>query len=149
MVDLLRPDEAVRAFLALRRYGAFGGLLDNAAARYADAPAITDERGTLSFRELDENSNALARALAAKGIRSGAVVAALHRNSRHLMATVAAANKLGTRLVLMNSGFAGPQLADVAAREQVSCVLADEEFANSSMSCRRRRCGSSATSTTS
>ena len=128
MVDLLRPDEAVRAFLALRRYGAFGGLLDNAAARYADAPAITDERGTLSFRELDENSNALARALAAKGIRSGAVVASLHRNSRHLMATVAAANKLGTRLVLMNSGFAGPQLADVAAREQVSCVLADEEF---------------------
>ncbi|BBX44122.1 acyl-CoA synthetase [Mycobacterium cookii] len=128
MVDLLRPDEAVRAFLALRRYGAFGGLLANAADRFGDAPALTDERGTLSFSELDRNSNALARALAAKGIRSGAVVAALHRNSRHLMATVGAANKLGVRLVLMNSGFAGPQLADVAAREQVSCVLADEEF---------------------
>jgi fatty-acyl-CoA synthase len=128
MVDLLRPDEAVRAFLALRRYGAFGGLIDHTAARYGDAPAITDERGTLSFRELDQNSNALARALAAKGIHGGAVVAALHRNSRHLMTTVGAANKLGVRLVLMNSGFAGPQLADVAAREQVSCILADDEF---------------------
>ncbi|MFZ1161242.1 acyl-CoA synthetase [Mycobacterium sp.] len=129
MVDLLRPDEAVRAFLAMRRYGAFGGLLDHAAARYGDMPAITDERGTLSFRELEQNSNALARALAAKGIRAGSVVAALHRNSRYLMMTVAAANKLGARLVLMNSGFAGPQLADVAAREHVSCVLADDEFA--------------------
>ena len=128
MVDLLRPDQAVQAFIALRRYGAFGGLLANAAARYRDAPALTDERGTLSFRELDQYSNALARALAAKGIRAGAVVAALHRNGRYLMTTVGAANKLGVRLVLMNSGFAGPQLADVAAREQVSCVLADEEF---------------------
>jgi fatty-acyl-CoA synthase len=128
MVDLLRPDEAVRAFLAMRRHGAFGGLLGHTADRYGDAPAITDERGTLSFRELDQNSNALARALAAKGIRAGAVVAALHRNGRHLMTTVGAANKLGVQLVLMNSGFAGPQLADVAAREQVSCILADDEF---------------------
>jgi fatty-acyl-CoA synthase len=128
MVDLRRPDEAVRAFLAMRRHGAFGGLVSHTAARYGDAPAITDERGTLSFRELDQNSNALARALADKGIRAGAVVASLHRNSRNLMTTVGAANKLGVRLVLMNSGFAGPQLADVAAREQVSCILADDEF---------------------
>jgi fatty-acyl-CoA synthase len=128
MIDLLRPDEAVRAFLAMRRYGAFGGLLDHTAARYGDAPAITDERGTLSFRELDQNSNALARALVDKGIRAGAVIASLHRNGRHLMTTVGASNKLGVRLVLMNSGFAGPQLADVAAREQVSCILADDEF---------------------
>jgi fatty-acyl-CoA synthase len=128
MVDLLRPDEAVGAFLAMRRYGPFGGLVDHTATRYGDAPAITDERGTLSFRELDQNSNALARALAARGIRAGAVVAAMHRNSRYLMTAVGAANKLGVRLVLMNSGFAGPQLADVAAREQVSCILADDEF---------------------
>jgi fatty-acyl-CoA synthase len=128
MVDVRRPDEAVRALLSLRRYGAFGGLTGYTASRYGDAPAITDEHGTLSFHEFDQNSNALARALAAQGIRAGAVVAALHRNSRYLMTTAGAASKLGVRLVLMNSGFAGPQLADVAAREQVSCILADEEF---------------------
>jgi fatty-acyl-CoA synthase len=61
MVDLRRPDEAVRAFIAIRRYGAFGGLVSHTAASYGDAPAITDERGTISFRELDETSNALAR----------------------------------------------------------------------------------------
>ncbi len=93
MVDLRRPDEAVRAFLAIRRYGAFGGLLGHAADRYGDAPAITDDLGTVSFRELDETSNALARGLAVNGIRPGAVVATLHRNSRDVMVTVGARTK--------------------------------------------------------
>jgi fatty-acyl-CoA synthase len=128
IVDLRRPDEAVRAFLAIRRYGAFGGLLGNIAARYGDAPAITDDRGTVSFRELDEMSNALARGLSANGIRAGAVVATLHRNSRDIMTTISAANKIGVRTVLMNTGFAGPQLADVCARENVGCILVDDEF---------------------
>jgi fatty-acyl-CoA synthase len=128
LVDLRRPDEAVRAFLAIRRYGAFGGLLGNAAARYGDAPAITDDRGTVSFRELDEMSNALARGLLANGMRAATVVATLHRNSRDVMVSVGAANKIGVRTVLMNTGSAGPQLADVSARESVSCILVDDEF---------------------
>ncbi|WIM88342.1 acyl-CoA synthetase [Candidatus Mycobacterium wuenschmannii] len=128
MVDFRRPDEAVRAFRAIRRFGAFGGLIGHGAARYGDAPAITDDRGTVSFRELDEASNALARGLVAKGIRAGQVIATLHRNSREVMVTVSAANKIGVRTVLMNTGFAGPQLADVSARENVSCILVDDEF---------------------
>ena len=43
MIDLRRPDEAVRTLLAIRRYGAFGGLVGHAAAQYGDAPAITDD----------------------------------------------------------------------------------------------------------
>jgi fatty-acyl-CoA synthase len=128
MVDVRRPDEAVRALLAIRRYGAFGGLLDNVAALHGDAPAITDDRGTISFRELEQASNAVARGLVAKGIQPGAVIATLHRNSRDVMATVGAANKIGVRTVLMNTGFAGPQLADVCARENVSAILVDDEF---------------------
>lgn len=128
LVDPLRPDQAVRAFLAMRRYGAFGGLTTYTAARYGDAPAISDDDGTTSFRELDETSNALARGLQANGIRAGAVIGLLNRNHRSIMVTLSAANKIGVRTVLMNTGFAGPQLADVAAREQVSAVLADDEF---------------------
>ncbi|HZC11794.1 MAG TPA: hypothetical protein VE485_17485 [Mycobacterium sp.] len=41
MVDPVGPDQALRAFVALRRYGAFGGLIAYTAARYGDAPAIT------------------------------------------------------------------------------------------------------------
>ena len=82
LVDLRRPDEAVRAFLAIRRHGAFGGLLGHAAALHGDAPAITDDRGTINFRELDETSNALARGLVAREFGPG-------RWSRHYIATAA------------------------------------------------------------
>ncbi len=130
MVDLARPDQTLRAFWAMRRYGAFGGLTDYIAARYGDAPAITDEDGTISFRQLDETANALARGLHAKGVRAGGVIGLLNRNHRSVVVTLSAANKIGARVVLMNTGFAGPQLADVSAREQVSCMLADDEFAD-------------------
>jgi fatty-acyl-CoA synthase len=128
--DPLRPDRALRELWGIRRYGVFGGLTAYLAARYGDTPAITDECGTITFRELDETSNSLARGLAATGIRPGAVIAALSRNHRGIMVTLSAANKLGARTVLLNTGFAGPQLADVCARERVSCVLADDEFAD-------------------
>ena len=128
--DPLRPDRVLRELWAIRRYGIFGGLTAYLATRYGDAPAITDEGGTITFRELDETSNAMARGLAAHGIRPGAVIAVLNRNHRAVMVTLSAANKLGARTVLMNTGFAGPQLVDVCARERVSCVLADDEFAD-------------------
>ena len=130
MVDPFRPDQAVHAFVALRRYGAFGGLTANNAARYGDAPAISDDDGTATFRQLDETSNALARGLHANGVRAGGVIGVLNRNSRSIMVTLSAANKIGVRVLLMNTGFAAPQLADVAAREKVSCVVADDEFAD-------------------
>ena len=130
MVDPFRPDLAVHAFVTLRRYGAFGGLTAYTATRYGDASAITDEDGTINFRELDETSNAVARGLQANGIRPGGAIGLLNRNHRSVMLTLSAANKIGARVVLMNTGFAGPQLADVAAREQVHCVIADDEFAD-------------------
>jgi len=121
----------LRAFLAMRRYyGAFGGLTVYTAARYGDAPAITDDDGTVTFRQLDETSNALARGLQANGVRAGGVIGVLNRSSRSVMVTLSAANKIGVRVVLMNTGFAAPQLSDVAAREKVSCVVADDEFAD-------------------
>ncbi|WP_369028133.1 AMP-binding protein, partial [Nocardia farcinica] len=36
--------------------------------------------------------------------------------------------KLGVRAVLMNTGFAKPQFADVAEREKIKAVLHDSEF---------------------
>ncbi|BBZ67661.1 fatty-acyl-CoA synthase [Mycolicibacterium insubricum] len=128
MIEPSRPDRAVHAARAIRRYGAFGGLLAHAAARYAHAPALTDDAGTVSFAELEAGSNALARGLLARGIGEGAVIALLYRNHRGILLALGAANKAGARVVLMNTGFAGPQLADVCRREQVAAVFADDEF---------------------
>ncbi|MGB3893570.1 MAG: acyl-CoA synthetase [Mycolicibacter sinensis] len=128
MIEPLRPDRAVHAFLAIRRYGPFGGLIAHAAARYGDSPAVTDERDTLSFRQLEAASNATARGMRAAGVGAGSVIAVLYRNHRGMLLALSAANRVGARVVLMNTGFAGPQLADVCVREKVTAVLADDEF---------------------
>lgn len=128
LVDVRNPVEAVRASHALRKYGSFGGLITHAASRYGEAIGLVDEAGTLSFRELERASNALARGLSRKGIGAGKVIGILERNHRGLMLTLAAAGKVGARVVLLNTGFAAPQLADVCAREHVSAVVADQEF---------------------
>lgn len=128
LVDISSPVESIRASHALRKYGSFGGLITHGASRYGDATALVDEGGTLSFDDLERTSNALARGLSRKGIKAGTVVGVLERNHRGLMLALAAAGKIGARVVLLNTGFAAPQLTDVCARENVSAVVADEEF---------------------
>ncbi|GGL01943.1 acyl-CoA synthetase [Nocardia jinanensis] len=128
MLDPKRPDELIRTIRDARVHGPFVTVLRHATRRDGTADAIVDERGALTFAQLDEQSNALARGLAAHGIGAGSVVAALCRDHRGMVLTLLAAGKLGARAVLMNTGFAGPQLADVARRENVGALLLDAEF---------------------
>ncbi|MGW5381485.1 acyl-CoA synthetase [Nocardia sp. NPDC003963] len=128
MLDPKRPDELIRTIRDARVHGPFVTVLRHATRRDGAADAIIDERGALTFDQLDEQSNALARGLAAHGIGAGSVVAALCRDHRGMVLTLLAAGKLGARVVLMNTGFAGPQLADVARRENVGALLLDAEF---------------------
>ncbi len=90
--------------------------------------AITDDAGDVTFAGLNRRVNALSRAWSQLGIGPGTVVAALCRDHRNLIAVIAAAKKVGAQLVLMNTGFAKPQLADVARREGVSVLVHDHEF---------------------
>ncbi len=128
LVDICRPLDAISASRGLRRYGSFGGLVGHVAARYGDAAALTDEDGTASFAELEALSNALARGLADRGIGAGSVIGLLLRNHRTLLLALFATGKVGARVVLLNTGFAAPQLADVCRRENVTAVIADDEF---------------------
>jgi fatty-acyl-CoA synthase len=50
------------------------------------------------------------------------------RNHRGLFETILAGAKLGARTLLLNTDFAGPQLADVCKREEVTVLVHDEEF---------------------
>ena len=50
------------------------------------------------------------------------------RNHRGFVQAAAAASRLGCDLVPLNSDFAGPQLADVLAREGVTAAVYDQEF---------------------
>lgn len=103
--------------------------MTHAAGCYGDTPALTDDAGTASYQDLERASNALARGLSRRGIGAGSSVGILERNHRGLLLALGAVGKIGARAVLLNTGFAAPQLADVCARETVSSVIADGEFA--------------------
>jgi len=125
-----RPDRLLSAGLALLRWGATPAAgYKAAAARYPDAIGLIDERGTLTFRELHERSNALAHALAREGVKPGDAVAIMCRNHRGWVDAYVAANKLGANALFLNTAFSGPQLADVAQREDPVAIVFDEEFA--------------------
>ncbi|MFF0816455.1 acyl-CoA synthetase [Rhodococcus sp. NPDC003318] len=129
LVPFPRLDQGLATIRAVDRYGPFAGAVHAQAAAGLDAVAIVDERGQLTYLQLEEMSNALVRAWTSDGIAPGTVVGVMCRNHRGLVLTMLAAAKLGAKLVLMNTGFATPQLVDVAAREQVRAFVYDEEFA--------------------
>ena len=100
------------------------------AARYPDDVAVIDERGQLTFRELHERTNALAHALADQGVNEGDNVALLCRNHRGFVEATVGCSKLGANVLYLNTGFAGPQIAEVVAREQAAALIFDDEFAS-------------------
>ena len=124
-----RIDRSLATMAAARKYGPFAGAVHSHASRGLDATAISDERGDVTYIELDAASNALVRAWKSDGLTPGSIVGVMARNHRGLVLTMVAAAKLGARLVMMNTGFAPRQLVEVAVREKVSAFVFDSEFA--------------------
>src|SRR3982075_2733992 len=129
MIAPMRPDRYLKMAAAMRREGmgmtvGFAG----AAQRCPDRPALIDELGTLTWRQLDERINALAAAL--QGVASGQpkVIGIMCRNHRGFIEALVAANRIGSDVVLLNTSFAGPAMAEVVNREGVHPAIYDEEF---------------------
>ena len=117
--------------LAMAAWGpTLAGALAGATARYPRAAALIDDGGSLSYGEIWRATDGIARGLRARGIGPGTTVGLLARNDRTFVLGLVAASKLGADLVYLNSGFAAPQLADVAGAEGVHTVLYDDEFAD-------------------
>lgn len=126
----MRPDRYLKMAAAMRREGmamtvGFAG----AAQRCPDRPALIDELGTLTWRQLDERINALATALQKLPTGQPKVIGIMCRNHRGFVESLVASNRIGSDVVLLNTSFAGPAMADVVNREGVDAVIYDEEFA--------------------
>jgi acyl-CoA synthetase (AMP-forming)/AMP-acid ligase II len=131
MLAPVRPDRAVRSVAALRAWGPTpAAAYTGAAIRYRDRLAIVDERGALTFGEVDRRTNALAHALARAGIGEHDGVAIMCRNHRGFIEATVACSKLGASALYLNTAFAGPQLTEVMRREAPTALIYDEEFAN-------------------
>jgi fatty-acyl-CoA synthase len=129
VVGPMRPGPAVRTAATFVRWGpspATGMAIS--AIRYPDETALIDDRGSLTFEQLHRRANALAHALQGMGIGQGDGVGIMCRNHRGFVETVLAASKLGAATLLLNTMFAGPQLAEVTRREGVKALVYDDEF---------------------
>jgi fatty-acyl-CoA synthase len=126
-----RPDKLARVGLTLLRWGptpASGYAIS--ALRTPNRPAIHDERGTISFAELQAQTNALARGLRGLGVVEGDSIAIFCRDHRGFVEASVAASKLGATLLLLNTSFAGRQIAEVCENEQPRVLIYDEEFSD-------------------
>ena len=124
-----RPDKLVRVGATMLRWGptpASGYAISR--LRTPTRPAIHDDRGTITFAELDLATNALAHSLGALGVREGDSVAIFCRDHRGFVYSSVAASKLGASLLLLNTSFAGRQIAEVCAAENPRVLIYDEEF---------------------
>ena len=124
-----RPDRLLAAGLSLHRWGlSLPGGLAAATALFGREVAVIDPSGSLTFEDLDRRSSALANGLARCGIREGDRVGLMCRNHAGFVVAMLALGKLGTDVLMLNTGFAGPQLREVLRREEAAAVILDEEF---------------------
>jgi acyl-CoA synthetase (AMP-forming)/AMP-acid ligase II len=124
-----RPDRLWRIAQAVRHWGpGLAALFALGAERHGDRPALIDERGPLTFVELDNRSSAIARGLTERGVHPGDTVAVLCRNHRYFFEITGALAKLGANALYLNTAFAAPQIDTVLGREQATLLVHDAEF---------------------
>jgi acyl-CoA synthetase (AMP-forming)/AMP-acid ligase II len=122
----MRPDKYVRVMAAAAREGrSVTSGFAMSAQRAPDRVALIDELGELTYAQIDRRADALAAALQSRGARC---VGIMCRNHRGFVESLIAANRIGVDVLLLNTSFAGPALAEVVARENADVVIYDEEF---------------------
>ena len=128
---MLNPSFMINLQKGIKKWGSTpaGGFWASAQRRPDDVGLIDEAGPPMTFREIDQHSNAIANGLAAAGVKTGDGVSLFARNHRGFVLSMVALNKLGADTLLLNTGFAAPQLAEVVAREGSKVVLYDDEFA--------------------
>jgi fatty-acyl-CoA synthase len=123
------PSQLITVGRVLAKWGTGpAGGFHAAAVLEADREGVVDERGSSTWGEMHRRSNALAWALAERGVTEGDAVAVMCRNHRGFADATVGVAKLGADLLYLNTAFAGPQLVDVLERERPRAVIHDEEF---------------------
>ncbi|HWF71346.1 MAG TPA: AMP-binding protein [Mycobacterium sp.] len=103
-------------------------LLAVAAARWPNRAAIIDDDGTLSYRELQSETETLAGQLLDGGAAPGQAVGVLCRNGRGFVRAVFAAALVGADVVLVNTDFRTDALAAALSAHQIQTMVSDTEF---------------------
>ena len=129
----------------LVRWGpTLSALVHASALRWPSRPAVIDDDGTLTYRQLDQQADRLAAGL--RELPDGAI-GLLCRNHRGFPLAQLAIERSGRNAVMLNTSLPASQLAQIAQREELAVVIADDEFADrltgdlgAGCFCRRPRC---------
>jgi fatty-acyl-CoA synthase len=125
----VRPDRLLGMGLALARWGISPATGYGAgASRTPDRPAVVDEQGVLTWRDVDRRSDRIAGELRRAGVQAGDGVGLLARNGRGFVEASVGLAKCGADVYYLNTGAAGEQIAQVLEREDATAILHDAEF---------------------
>ncbi|MEP9417067.1 AMP-binding protein [Gordonia sp. VNQ95] len=125
----LRPDKYVRMAAIVRREGVTATTgISLSAVRCPQRTALIDELGALTWQELADRCDAFATALQKLDGATPRVIGVMCRNHRGFVESLAAVSKIGADIVLLNTAFAGPQLAEVVQREGLDTIIYHDGF---------------------
>jgi amino acid adenylation domain-containing protein len=95
------------------------------AARTPDAPAISDATQTLTYAELDQRANHLARRLAANGAGPDVPVAILQDRSAEVVVSIIAVLKAGAAYLPLPTSAPDSRLAQIIAQARPPILITD------------------------
>ncbi|WP_433472896.1 AMP-binding protein [Spirillospora sp. CA-142024] len=93
-----------------------------------DEPAITDERGSTSWRELDARTGRLANALRGLGLATGDAIAIHSGNRREYFELMCAASHIGLRYVMVNWHWTADELRYVLEDAGARALFSEDAF---------------------
>ncbi|WP_026256510.1 long-chain-fatty-acid--CoA ligase FadD2 [Mycobacterium sp. 155] len=125
---LEQPQNMAAMLADIVRWGEFGMIPALNARRHPNRIAVIDDDGELTFGELDAAAHAVANGLLTMGVGGGDGVAILARNHRWFLIALYGAARTGARIILLNSEFSGPQIKEVAEREDAKVIVYDDEY---------------------
>jgi long-chain acyl-CoA synthetase len=113
-----------------RKQAAKVGMLPALYARlFPNEPAVMAPTGTRTFAELNESGNRLARALRARGLRSGDSVALVCGNRAEFAEVLYACLRSGLRYTPVNWHLTADEAAYIVSDCEAKALIADAQFA--------------------
>ena len=107
------------------------GVVARAAEQYASLEALVDERERLTFAQLEEQTETVARALIASGIQSGDRVAIWAPNTTEWVLAALGVYAAGAVIVPLNTRFKGSEAAYILDRAGAKVLFTVTDFLDS------------------